>query len=256
MTDCHPVSTPIDPGVRLDDSMSVSTPEDIAYMDQVPYLNAVGALMYLAVTTRPDIAFTVGTLARFSSKPGVGHWKAVKHLFRYLKGTLDLKLVYKPDSSGEFFTSFSDADHGGCKSTGRSTSAYLIKVGTGAVSWRSKLQSIVALSTTESEYIAAVEAGKEILWMRNILEEFGYKLTSPSILRIDNQSAINVAKNPEHHGRMKHLDLRFYWLRDCVESGQISPQYTPTAEMAADILTKALPRPKVESCRSMMGLEV
>jgi hypothetical protein len=128
-------------------------------------------------------------------------------------------------------------------------------MGTGAISWRSKLQPVVALSTTEAEYIAAVEAGKEMIWMRNILSEFGYKFTSPSTLNCDNQSAISVAKNPEHHGRMKHLDLRFYWLRDTVENGQISLKFIPTAEMPADLLTKPLTRAKVEVCRNMMGLE-
>jgi hypothetical protein len=113
----------------------------------------------------------------------------------------------------------------------------------------------VALSTTEAEYIAAVEAGKEIMWMRHILSEFGYKFTSPSTLNCDNQSAISVSKNPEHHGRMKHLDLRYYWLRDTVENGFINLKFIPTAEMPADLLTKPLPRVKVESCRKMMGLE-
>jgi hypothetical protein len=113
----------------------------------------------------------------------------------------------------------------------------------------------VALSTTEAEYVAAVEAGKEMIWMRNLLGELEYKFTSPSILSMDNQSAISVAKNPEHHGRMKHLDLRWYWLRDVVEDGLISPQFIPTAEMPADLLTKPLPRVKVEICRKMMGLE-
>jgi hypothetical protein len=91
--------------------------------------------------------------------------------------------------------------------------------------------------------------------MRNILSEFGYKFTSPSTLNCDNQSAISVAKNPEHHGRMKHLDLRFYWLRDTVENGQISLKFIPTAEMPADLLTKPLTRAKVEVCRDMMGLK-
>jgi hypothetical protein len=256
LSDCNPVSTPMDPGLCLDASMGASTDEEIAFMRQVPYLSAVGALMYLAITTRPDITNAVSILARFNSNPGPTHWKAVKHLFRYLKGTIDLKLTYKPDpNSNELFTTFSDADHGGSKDSGRSTGGYLVKFGTGAVSWSSKLQPIVALSTTEAEYIAAVEAGKEIMWMRNILKEFGYKISEPSVLKMDNQSAISVAKNPEHHGRMKHLDLRTYWLRDAVESGSIIPKYIPTADMPADLLTKPVPRPKVEICRRLMGLE-
>lgn len=254
MTESNPVSTPMDPGLRLDASMGASSPEDIAFMHTVPYLNAVGALLYLSLTTRPDIAHAASVLARFSSNPGPIHWKAVKHLMRYVKGTKNLKLVYRPDESGQLFTSYADADHGGSKDSGKSTGGYLIKCGTGAVSWRSKLQPIVALSTTEAEYVAAVEAGKEMIWMRNLLGELGYKFTAPSILCMDNQSAISVAKNPEHHGRMKHLDLRWYWLRDVVEDGLITPQFIPTAEMPADLLTKPLPRVKVETCREMMGL--
>ena len=128
-------------------------------------------------------------------------------------------------------------------------------MGSGTVSWSSKLQSLVALSTTEAEYISAVEAGKEICWMCNLVEEMGFPMTTPSVLRIDNQSAISVAKNPEHHGRMKQLDLWFYWLRDKVEEGVIAPNFVPTAEMPADLLTKPLDHLKDNLFCKMMGLE-
>jgi hypothetical protein len=250
------VSTPMDPGVRLSASMAPQTPEDIEYMKSVPYINAVGSLMYLAVSTRPDIAYSVGVLCRFNANPGVAHWKAVKHLFRYLQGTLDVKLTYSPSSSPELFTSYTDADHGGNPDNGRSTTGFVIKMGTGAVSWGSKLQSLVALSTTEAEYIAACTTGQEILWLRNLFTELGYPIGIPSTLHIDNQSALAVAKNPEHHGRMKHLDLRFYWLRDAVAEGHIGLVHLSTAKMPADILTKPLGRLKVESCREMLGLQL
>ena len=255
MGDCKPVVTPMEPGLQLTKEMGATTAEEMAEMKNIPYLNAVGALMYLATNTRPDISYTVGVLARFNSNPGMTHWKAVKHLFRYLQGTKDKKLVYRPDGGKELFTSFADADHGGDKTTGRSTGGYLIKFESGAVSWSSKLQPLVALSTTEAEYIAAVEAGKEIIWMRQLLVEFGIEVKDPSILRMDNQSAISVSKNPEHHGRMKHLDLRFYWLRDQVTLGVITPLFVPTEEMPADLLTKPLTRVKVERFRRMMGIE-
>jgi hypothetical protein len=148
----------------------------------------------------------VGVLARFNQNPGIEHWKAVKHLFRYLKGSLDYKLVYGPSDS-QLFTTYTDADHGGNPDNGRSTGGYAIVIGGGAVSWSSCLQPVVSLSTTEAEYIAAVEAGKEIIWMQNLLTEFGFNFTSPSPLLIDNNSAVTVAKNPKHHGCMKHLDL-------------------------------------------------
>ena len=114
-----------------------------------------------------------------------------------------------------------------------------MKMGTGAVSWSSKLQSIIAKSTTEAEYVAANSAGSEICWLRNLFTELGLKFSSSSSpLFIDNQSAIAVAKNPEHHGWMKHLDLKFYWLRDKVEEQVISVHYIVTELMPADLLTK------------------
>jgi hypothetical protein len=130
----------------------------------------------------------------------------------------------------------------------------VVKIGSGAISWSSKLQSIVTLSTTEAEYVAAVEAAKEIVWLRQFLSELGYSAESPSVLRMDNQSAISVSENPEHHGRMKHLDLRFHWLRDTVDEGIIKPLFLPTHQMPADILTKPLDRFKVQKCRELMGL--
>ena len=256
LSDCNPVTTPLDPSVKLSDAMCPTSPEEIEAMLSIPYLPAVGSLMYVATATRPDISCTVGVLARFSKNPGPQHWKAVKHLFRYLKGTMDLKLTYAPDPiSPALFTTYTDADHGGNPDNGRSTSGYVVKMGTGAISWSSRLQSIVALSTTEAEYIAATSAGQEILWLRNFFKELGYTFSSPSTLHIDNQSALSVAKNPEHHGRMKHLDLRFYWLRDEVEKGHIALVHIRTDAMPADILTKALGRVKVGEMIEMLGLK-
>jgi hypothetical protein len=216
---------------------------------------AIGSLQYLSCTTRPDIAYTVGQLASFTSDPGVAHWHAIKHLLRYIKGTMDYAITYAPDPSmSQLFTTYSDANHGGCKDTGRSTGAYIVKIGSGVVSWQSKRQSIVALSTTEAEYMAACEAGKEIVWMRKMLQELGFPMPTSSVLYMDNQSAIQVAKHPEHHGRMKQLDLSWFWLRDVVDQGTISPTYVPTGDMTADLLTKALPRLKVEYFCQQMGL--
>ena len=255
MADCKPISTPMEPGLRLSRTQSLQNAQESATMCQTPYLSAVGALMYLATTTRPDIAYTVGVLARFNCNPGWVHWLAVKHLLRYIKGTIDYSITYSPDpSQPETFITFSDADHGGCKDTGRSTGGYVVKMGTGAVSWSSKLQNVIALSTTEAEYMAAVQAGKEIKWMRNLMHELGIPLPGTSTLFLDNQSAISVAKNPEHHGRMKQLDLCYYWLRDAVQDQAIMPIFVPTTQQAADLLTKALTTPKVREFCQMLGL--
>jgi hypothetical protein len=254
MSDCRPVFTPMSPGLNLSSAMGPSTPEEIAEMQNLPYLNAVGALNYLAIATRPDIAYAVGCLARFNSNPGPAHWAAVKHLLRYLKGTVDLALTFAPNNTGETFRTWTDADHGGNPDNGRSTSGFLIKIGTGTVSWASKLQNIVTLSTTEAEFVAATLAGTEIIWLRSLFDELGSRVEEPSHLYIDNQSALTVAKNPEHHGRMKHLDLRYFWLREKVAQRAIQVGYVPTKDMPADLLTKALPRESVERHRRAMGL--
>jgi hypothetical protein len=127
-----------------------------------------------------------------------------------------------------------------------------VKMGTGAVSWMSRLQSIVALSTTEAKLISAVSAGWEIVWVHSFLSKLGYSFNAPSLPLVDNH--IQVALNPEHHGRMKHLDLHFFWLRNMVNSGVIAMRDIPTTDMAADLLSKALARVKVVSVLPQLGL--
>ena len=163
--------------------------------------------------------------------------------------------MYALTPSDSLFTTYTDADHGGNPDNGRSIGGYIVKMGTGAISWSSRLQSIVALSTTEAEFVASTSAGQEIVWLRNLFHELGYTIPSASPLPIDNRSALSVAKNPEHHGRMKHLDLCFYWLKDEVEKGTISVHHVPTDGMAADIMTNALGRVKVPGIVKMLGLQ-
>jgi hypothetical protein len=147
--DFSPVSTPLNPGTRLSADQAPATADDKAFMRTVSYVSAFGALMYLAIATRPDITYSVGVLCRLMAKPGPAHWKAVQHLFRYLCGTCNCRSTYAPDiSSQELFSTYSDA-----------TSGFVVKIGTGAVSWMSRLQSIVTLSTTEAEFVSAVSVG-------------------------------------------------------------------------------------------------
>ena len=200
LSDSKPVTTPLNPGTCLSTSMCPQNDAEALEMQQYPYISVVGSLMYLAVTKRPDIAYAAGVLARFNSNPGPAHWQAAN-------------------------ITYSDADHGGNPDNGKSTGGYVVKIGSGVVSWSSKLQPLVALSTTEAEHISAVEAGKEILWMRQFMGELGYDISGPSLLRMDNQSAIAVSKNPEHHSKMKHLSLRLFWLRDAVQDGLIAPTF-------------------------------
>ncbi len=164
-------------------------------------------------------------------------------------------MTYAPDGSSDRFTAYSDADFAGEPDSKRSTSGYVIKMGTGAVSWASRLQSIQTLSTTEAEYVSAVAAAQEGLWLKNLFFEMGFPINSIPLC-MDNQSAIQVAKNPEHHGCMKHLDLRHLWLRHTVASGTINVRYIPTGDMPADCFTKAFSKPKMEIARKQLGLSL
>ncbi|CAK5267338.1 unnamed protein product [Mycena citricolor] len=204
MADCKPVDTPMLPGLSLTKEMGAKTEEESKQF-KGNYLSAVGSLMYLACQTRPDISYAVGVLARFNSNPGEEHWKAVKHLLRYIQGTLDFRITYSKSSPtlydpathihpDNLFTTFTDADHARDKDSMKSTGGYVIMMAGGPVSWRSKLQSTISLSTTEAEYVAGVDAGKEIKWMRNLLHELEHGVSGASPLMMDNQSAISVSK--------------------------------------------------------------
>ena len=255
MTDCNPASTPMDFNHSLSKAQCPKTPGEKEEMENTPYLNLIGALRYLADGTRPDIAYAVGVLARFSSDPGSAHWLAAKRVLRYLKGTQDYCLTYRRGDEGEPFITFADADLGGNLDIGKSTTGYVVLMSGAAISWQSKLQPVVAKSTTEAEYIAASSTGNEILWLRNVLKELGFEVKQVSSLYLDNNSVVQVAKNSEHHGRMKHLNLAFYWLRDVVEKKIIKPIHISTDHNPSDLLTKALKRVKFSGFRDVCGLK-
>jgi hypothetical protein len=190
-----PVSTPMDPSISLMSVHALSMPEDKAFMCTVPYMSAVSALMYLAIATRPDIAFAVGVLCCFMARPGPEHWKAIKHLFCYLRSTINYQLTYTPNASvPKPFYVYSDADHSRNCNNGHCTSAYIVKISPVAVLWMLRLQPIIALSTMEAEFIPATSAGQEVIWMRQLLGELGLSIAHPLLLLLDNQSAIRLAR--------------------------------------------------------------
>jgi hypothetical protein len=188
----------------------------------------------------------------FASNPGLKHWKAAERILRYLKGTKGRALVHQK-TVGDIDIStyqpkieaYSDSDHAGDNDTRRSTTGFIIYVDGNAVSWTSKRQSSVALSSCEAEYMALAETAKEILWLRYLLEEMiCHPLSSPAILYCDNQAAINSTKNDMNHGRMKHIDYRFHFIRECIQNGFIEMKWVPTRAQHADIFTKPLPKNK------------
>ncbi|XP_061886352.1 uncharacterized protein LOC133636375 [Entelurus aequoreus] len=212
----------------------------------------VGSLLYAAMATRPDIAQAVSAVSKFNANPDAAHLTAVKRILRYLKGTVNFALKYEQSDSGALI-GFSDADWAGDQDDRRSTTGNVFLLSGGAVSWLSKKQATVALSTAEAEYIALSQAAQEGIWLKRLLSDLGVKTMSTVILE-DNQGAIAIAKNPVNHSRTKHIDFRYHYIRECVQNGQIELQYCPTNDMKADIFTKPLPRQKFEYLRGEIGL--
>jgi ATP-binding cassette subfamily B (MDR/TAP) protein 1 len=251
MFNAKSVGSPLPADCRLNSGQCPKSEKDKAEMRRVPYASAVGSLMYAMVCTRPDIAFVVGTVSRYMSNPGKEHWAAIKWILRYLKGTSNVCLRY--GSEKPMLEGFTDSDMSGDVDSSRSTSGYVMTYSGGAVSWKSRLQKTVALSTTEAEYMAAVEAGKELIWMRDFLTELGME-QEKFVLHCDNQSAIHLAKNAAYHSRTKHIQRRYHWLREKVEENAFVLTKIHTDENGSDMLTKTLSMEKLVACRQMVGL--
>jgi transposase InsO family protein len=248
MEHCKPVSTPVNAGSKLEIAK-----EEEECVEQPQYQSAIGSLMYLSVSTRPDIAYAVGTLARFSSKPTKEHWTALKRVLRYLKGTTKHGILYSQKNSGEC-VGYSDADWAGDINDRKSTSGYVFQIGGAPVTWRSKKQACVALSTAEAEYIALSSAAQESIWLRRLTSELGSPPETATTIYEDNQSAIAMTKNPQFHGRAKHIDIKYHFIREHVNSGNITLKYCPTDEMTADILTKPLSTEQFCKLRKKAGI--
>ncbi|KAL4559836.1 hypothetical protein LXL04_031982 [Taraxacum kok-saghyz] len=231
------VSSPLTTNFKLTDRDCPSIKKEIEEMDRVPYASAVGSLMYAMVCTRPDIAHAVGVVSRFLSNPGKKHWEAVRWIFRYLRGTSKLGITF--GNGPPNLVGFTDSDMAGNKDNMKSTSGYLMTFAGGAVSWQSRLQKCVALSTTEAEYMAATEACKELLWMKRFLQELGF-MQKRYVVLCDNESAIHLAKNSMYHKRTKHIDVRYHWIRDCLEDKMFELEKVHTNDNGSDMLTKAL----------------
>jgi hypothetical protein len=211
--------------------------------------------MYAMVGSRPDIAFAQSVVSRYMSKPSHEHWLLVKKLLRYLQGTRDLCLRYSADfENGLTLYGYSDADWAGDKIDRHSTTGYIFFLAGAPVTWAAKKQPTVALSSTEAEYMAVTQACKEAIWLRRLLTDLGYNQEAPTIIYEDNQGCIELARNPVHHSRTKHIDIQWHFIREKLESQEIQLKYCETANMVADICTKALPRVKFRHLRDLMGL--
>ena len=245
MDSSKPFPTPLSTTTKLDlDSQSPK-------VNETTFRGMVGSLMYLTAS-RPDILFATSLCARFQCDPRETHVTIIKRIFRYLKGSENLCLWY-PRFSTFSLVGYTDADYAGYLVDRKSTSGMAQFIGPCLVSWGSRKQNSIALSTTEAEYIAAAACCSQLLWLKQQLKDFGVELGTLEI-KCDNTSAINVSKNPVHHSRTKHIDIRHHFLRDHVEKGNIELTHCRTEDQIADIFTKGLSRLPYLNLRMLLGM--
>ena len=251
MWNCKPVATPMDLSL-----VAAATDYQCTSKFRLQYQSTVGSLMYAMLGTRPDLAFAMSVVSRNASNPDFLHWQAVKRIFRYLKGSLKLQLTFRGPL--QVLSGYSDADLAGDHDTRRSTSGFVFNIGSGAISWSSKRQPTVALSSCEAEYMGQTQAAKEAIWLKSLLAQLdssSAKGVYAVIIHCNNQGAIALATNPESHSQSKHIDIQWHYQREQIDDGSVEFRYIPTEEQIADSLTKALTRKKFLIFRHTLGLE-
>ncbi|XP_045802226.1 secreted RxLR effector protein 161-like [Trifolium pratense] len=208
-------------------------------IDSTEFKQIVGCLMYLTAT-RPDLCYSVCLIARYMERPTEIHLAAAKRILRYLKGTMKYGILYEKGEVSIKLEGWTDSDYVGDSDDRKSTSGYIFKVGSGAISCSSKKQPIVTLSTTEAEYVAAASCACQAVWLRKILKQLGQEQRNANTIFCDNSSSIKLSKNPILHGRCKHIDVRYHFSRDLTKQGIVELVHCSTGEQTADIMTKPL----------------
>ena len=251
LQDAKAVDTPMLLSVSYSKQDCLANDTKCKHMARVPYWKVIGSLMYASVTTCPDITFAVSTLSQFLDNPGEAHWEAVKRVYRYLSRTCDLVLTYGGDKHE--LQGHTDAD-GASQEHRRMISRYCYSIDRGMVSWSSKKQELVTLSTVEVEYVAATHFSKEAIWLRRLIGDLVSHSDNSTRLLCNNQSAVHLAHSDNHHAQTKHINIQYHFICNVIEHGEIELLYCPTDDMTADIFTKALTRFKVFKHAHSLGL--
>ena len=249
MVDCKAVNTPMEAGLSL-------VRDDSAVCEgQFPYQQLLGSLMYLSVLTRPDISYSVSYLSQFNNCYTETHWKHAKRILRYLKGTKNYGLSFgKTDKSEDkFLECYVDADWDSNSYDRKSYTGFCFQFAGGPISWESRKQSTVALSSTEAEYMAMAEAAKEAIYLKNLFFELT-GLNNCISLNNENMGAQKLSANPIFHKRTKHIDVKHHFLREVVAKKWVRIQYLESAKMPADVLTKSLGSIKHSSFINDLGI--
>jgi hypothetical protein len=261
MADCNPVGTPLPPHTVLEPAKTSGGGDGLLGPDGVlRFREITGSLMYMVACTRPDLAVAVNQLARHMAAPTTAHMQAAKHVLRYLRGTAAWGLSYKGAGdvdSTNTAVGYADATWGSVEPNKRSVTGYVFVLNGAAVSWKCKVQHCVALSTTEAEYLSLCEATREAAYLRNLLSELGLEQHKPTVIFEDNQPCIHLVSNPVTISRAKHIAIRLNFVRERLQDQTIKVMYCPTQNMAADALTKILPKPQHRKlCTLLMGEEL
>ncbi|GKD39994.1 hypothetical protein Tco_1260201 [Tanacetum coccineum] len=214
-------------------------------VNSTKYRSLIGCLRYL-LHTRPDLSYSVGLLSRFMQEPREQHMKAIRQVLRYVKGTKDYEITYK-HNRGDKIHRFSDSSYG--------VNGIIFYYGESPMSWSTQKQATVALSSCESEFIAATAAATQALWLKRLLSKLTHSKEENVTIMVDNKSAIALMKNPVFHGRSKHIDTKYHFIRECVEREDIQVEFVSGEYQKADILTKALPKIKFLTMRQLIGLK-
>lgn len=247
MENCKPVATPLTKGLKL------SKHDTAEKFDGTLYRQLVCSLIYLC-STRADIAHATGLLSQFMHCPTVTHWQEAKRVLRYLQGTLTHGLHYAANCDISL-SGFIDSDWSGDMDDRKSTTGYCFSLGSACISWLSKKQDRVSLSSSEAEYRAANAATTEAMWLRKLMFDLHHAQhgEATSIL-CDSVSCIAIGKNPVFHARMKHIENHYHYVRDCIQDGFIDLIYCPTEDNVADIFTKSLSAPLFTRHRHGLGI--
>ena len=240
------VHNPIVPGCKL------VKDEGGVKVDKTHFKQMVGSLIYLTAT-RSDMMFVVSLISRYMENPTEFHLQVAKRVLRYLKGTLDFGIFYKKGGNNEL-VAFTNSDYAGDLRDRKSTSGYVFLLSSGTISWQSKKQLVVSLSTTEAEFIDATSCACQTVWLKRVLEKLGLNQDKTTIIHCDSSSAIKLSKNPVMHGRSKHIDVRFHFLRELTKAGTVELVYCNTQDQLADIMTKPFKLDAFLKLRASLGI--
>ncbi|GMF41455.1 unnamed protein product [Phytophthora fragariaefolia] len=246
--------------VRLSKDMCARTESDKEEMHNIPYREAVGSFMYLVMGTRPDLTYFIQEVSHFLDNPGKQHWKDMQRGLRYLNGTREYGILLggerntNANTIGSLVNAYTDADYANCPDTRRSIGGYITMLGRSPISWLSRKHHTIVLSTTEAEYIALCHCLQETIFLRLLLAELGFNTQKCITVMENNQSCIKIANKPEHHGRSKHVEIRFHFVQEKIERQEFMIRYCPTAEMIAGIFTKALGKDQFLKLRRQLGV--